>query len=55
MSVGDRIVYGDKRGTICFVGQVPPFLGTWFGIDWDSPNDGKHDGTYKGVRYFQAT
>lgn len=55
MSVGDRIVYGEKRGTIRFIGEVPPFAGTWFGIDWDCPNDGKHDGTYKGVRYFSAT
>lgn len=54
VSIGDRIVYGEKRGTILFVGEVPPFAGVWYGVDWDNWSDGKHDGSYKGVRYFYA-
>lgn len=29
-------------------------LGVWLGVDWDDPGRGKHDGSYKNVRYFAA-
>ena len=28
--------------------------GTWLGVDWDDPEEGKHDGAHEGVRYFKA-
>ncbi|XP_014259929.1 tubulin-specific chaperone E [Cimex lectularius] len=54
VKVGSRIQVGDQRGTVLFVGPVPPTKGLWLGIDWDDPRRGKHDGVYDGVRYFQA-
>ncbi|CAA9998071.1 unnamed protein product, partial [Nesidiocoris tenuis] len=53
-SVGQRIQVGDSRGTVMYVGPVPPTKGIWLGIDWDDPSRGKHDGVYDGQRYFQA-
>ncbi|KAL7060297.1 hypothetical protein AAHC03_09767 [Spirometra sp. Aus1] len=26
----------------------------WIGVDWDNPDRGRHDGSYKGVKYFNA-
>jgi dynactin complex subunit len=26
----------------------------WYGVEWDDPTRGKHDGLYKQKRYFQA-
>ncbi|XP_075211361.1 tubulin-binding cofactor E isoform X2 [Lycorma delicatula] len=55
IKIGQRVMVADgQRGTICYVGLVPPNEGTWIGIDWDDPSRGKHDGVYKGVRYFTS-
>lgn len=43
-----------RYGTVRFEGQVHGTKGTWLGVDWDQPDAGKHDGEYKGVRYFKA-
>jgi len=56
-SVGDRVQdLGDgHRGTVLFVGSVPPTKGVWLGVDWDAGDDrGKHDGCHEGTRYFTA-
>ena len=50
--VGTRIVYSGHVGTIRFVGQVGGTKGTWFGVEWDDPKRGKHDGVKDGKRYF---
>lgn len=52
--VGDRVEVGGDRGTICYIGTVEGYDGEWIGIDWDNPERGKHDGSVKGKRYFQA-
>jgi len=52
--VGHRIQVGEQRGTVLYVGSVPPTQGIWLGVDWDDPSRGKHDGVYEGVRYFKA-
>lgn len=54
ITIGDRIQVGDERGTVLYIGSVPPTKGTWLGVDWDDPLRGRHDGVYNGVRYFQA-
>lgn len=54
VAVGDRVQVGEDRGTVLYIGPVPPTKGTWLGIDWDDPLRGKHDGIYDGTRYFQA-
>ncbi len=45
-----------QRGTVRFVGEVPPTRGLWLGVEWDNPDiRGKHDGTHEGVKYFQTS
>lgn len=50
--VGKRISLGSHRGTIRYVGPVPPSSGEWLGVEWDDSSRGKHDGTSGGTRYF---
>ena len=52
IAVGARISLGPWRGTVRYVGHVPPTEGIWLGIEWDDASRGKHDGSHKGVRYF---
>ncbi|KAK6918072.1 CAP Gly-rich domain [Dillenia turbinata] len=57
LKIGDRVhAVGDRRriGTVKYVGAVEGHSGLWVGIDWDN-GDAKHDGSFNGVRYFQAT
>jgi len=42
------------KGTVRYVGEVPPTQGTWYGMEWDDPNRGKHDGIHNGIRYFET-
>ncbi|CAN1855259.1 Tubulin-folding cofactor E [Linum perenne] len=54
--LGQRVhSVGDPRriGTVKYVGTVEGYSGIWVGVDWDT-GEGKHDGTVKGTRYFQA-
>lgn len=39
-------------GTIKYVGLVDGTPGIWYGVEWDDPNRGKHDGVKDGRRYF---
>lgn len=52
--IGKRVICNNKIGTIKFVGEVPPHQGIYYGIDWDYPADGKHDGSFNGVKYFDT-
>ena len=49
-----RIRVGDKKGTVRWNGRLDgqPDSAEWMGVEWDSPEEGKHDGTYEGKRYF---
>ncbi|KAM7279303.1 hypothetical protein ACFE04_006437 [Oxalis oulophora] len=44
-----------RIGTVKYVGPVEGYSGTWIGIDWDDPKEGKHDGSLNNIRYFDAT
>ncbi|KAM9490668.1 LOW QUALITY PROTEIN: tubulin-specific chaperone E [Salvelinus alpinus] len=48
-AVGRR---GGERGTVRFVGTVPPTAGLWLGVEWDNPDRGKHNGSHEGGHYF---
>ncbi|XP_076619863.1 glyoxalase 1 isoform X1 [Colletes latitarsis] len=52
--IGSRIECDEHRGTLKYVGPVSDTKGQWFGIDWDDPARGKHNGTYEGIEYFKA-
>uniref|UniRef100_A0A7N6AFW1 Tubulin-specific chaperone E n=1 Tax=Anabas testudineus TaxID=64144 RepID=A0A7N6AFW1_ANATE len=51
-AVGRRVSIGGERATVRYVGPVPPTTGLWLGVEWDSPERGKHNGTHEGVQYF---
>ncbi|XP_041788956.1 tubulin-specific chaperone E isoform X2 [Chelmon rostratus] len=51
-AVGRRVSCGAERGTVQYVGPVPPTAGLWLGIEWDHPERGKHNGSHDGVQYF---
>ncbi|KAJ7377274.1 hypothetical protein OS493_030085 [Desmophyllum pertusum] len=52
--VGQRVLCEGFRGEIKYVGVVPPTSGEWYGIEWDEPDRGKHDGTNEGIKYFEC-
>ncbi|XP_057698475.1 tubulin-specific chaperone E [Corythoichthys intestinalis] len=54
-ALGRRVLCGQHRATVRFVGAVPPTEGVWLGVEWDDPTRGKHDGSREGVRYFTCS
>lgn len=51
--VGTRFhITSGHLGTIKYVGPVDGTPGIWYGVEWDDPNRGKHDGVKDGRRYF---
>ncbi|XP_030765565.1 tubulin-specific chaperone E [Sitophilus oryzae] len=52
--VGCRIESGGYFGTVRYIGKLPDYPGIWYGIEWDDPTRGKHNGTVNGVQYFQT-
>jgi len=53
LKVNDRVVVGNKLGTLRFCGTTEFATGIWAGVELDTP-DGKNDGTVKGMRYFKC-
>ncbi|XP_029318011.1 tubulin-specific chaperone E isoform X2 [Cottoperca gobio] len=51
-AVGRLVSCDGERATVRYVGPVPPTAGLWFGVEWDNPERGKHDGSHEGVQYF---
>ncbi|KAF9227719.1 RNI-like protein [Gyrodon lividus] len=41
-------------GTIKYVGHVTGTHGLWYGVEWDDPTRGRHDGVREGKRYFDC-
>ncbi|SPO00946.1 related to tubulin-specific chaperone e (tubulin folding cofactor E) [Cephalotrichum gorgonifer] len=52
--VGQRLSYDDLVCTVRYVGEVAGTSGAWLGVEWDDPTRGKHDGSHKGVKYFEC-
>lgn len=53
-AVGRRVSCGGELASVRYVGPVPPTAGLWLGVEWDSPDRGKHNGTHEGVQYFSC-
>lgn len=53
--IGDRLSYSGELCTIKFVGDIPPWPNdVSVGVEWDNVQKGKHDGSYKGKKYFES-
>jgi len=52
--VGQRLSFGGDLCTVRFIGIVQSTKGAWLGVEWDDPSRGKHDGSVKGLKYFQC-
>ncbi|KAL9139400.1 CAP-Gly domain [Amphidinium carterae] len=53
-SVGSRVMWNGKGGTVQYVGEVGFAAGEWVGIALDQPA-GMHDGSLFGEEYFSCT
>ncbi|BFZ54490.1 hypothetical protein PYCC9005_001527 [Savitreella phatthalungensis] len=58
VAVGERVSVGSARGTVGYVGPLPPGGGdgggVWVGVAWDEASRGKHSGTFDGVSVFEV-
>nr|XP_034805250.2 tubulin-specific chaperone E isoform X1 [Pan paniscus]XP_054955954.1 tubulin-specific chaperone E isoform X1 [Pan paniscus] len=52
--IGRRVEVNGEHATVRFAGVVPPVAGPWFGVEWDNPERGKHDGSHEGTVYFKC-
>ena len=53
--IGQRLSYDTALCTVRYLGEVEGTSGLWLGVEWDDQARGKHDGSHKGVRYFECT
>ncbi|KAK2161322.1 hypothetical protein NP493_1590g00002 [Ridgeia piscesae] len=53
--IGARFESDGYYGTIRFKGQVADTKGDWYGVEWDDPTRGKHDGAHGGTKYFTTS
>ncbi|EMP27272.1 Tubulin-specific chaperone E [Chelonia mydas] len=52
--LGRRILCDTEYATVRYAGSVPPTTGLWLGVEWDSPQRGKHNGSHEGIQYFKC-
>ncbi|CAG8971288.1 hypothetical protein HYALB_00001455 [Hymenoscyphus albidus] len=54
--VGQRVSFSNSPGTIRYIGPVDGAgkENVRLGVEWDNPARGKHDGKFKGKRYFEC-
>ncbi|WFD18773.1 hypothetical protein MCAP1_000984 [Malassezia caprae] len=51
--VGTRVARRGDTATVAYVGPLPPYEGTWYGVVWDRAGRGQHDGVGPdGTRHF---
>lgn len=62
IKVGDRVESDGHYATVRFIGKLPQADPSskgsdvlWIGVEWDESSRGKHDGSFKGVRYFETS
>ena len=44
MKLGTRLIVGEHKCTVKYMGEVAGKPGIWFGVEWDDPERGKNDG-----------
>ena len=44
--VGSRLVVGEHKCTIKYIGEVPEKSGVWYGVEWDDAERGRNDGLH---------
>ena len=55
IKVGSKVrLKSGKRGTVRYLGKTAFKDGEWAGIELDSTDGGRHDGSVRGVRYFEC-
>lgn len=55
VTVGSRVRCNDDFGTVKYIGEVQGYKGTWYGVEWDNAERGKHDGFVDDIQYFKTT
>ncbi|CAG5059932.1 unnamed protein product [Parnassius apollo] len=55
VSIGSRVKSGYDFGTVKYIGDVQGYKGIWYGVEWDNPARGKHDGFVDDIQYFKTT
>ncbi|XP_053620958.1 tubulin-specific chaperone E [Plodia interpunctella] len=53
--IGSRVKCGDDFGTVKYIGEVHGYKAVWYGVEWDDPGRGKHDGSVDDVQYFKTS
>lgn len=53
--IGCRVKCNDDLATVKFIGEVQGYKGIWYGVEWDEPTRGKHDGCVDGIQYFKTS
>ncbi|KAL0810625.1 hypothetical protein ABMA28_010739 [Loxostege sticticalis] len=53
--IGSRVKSNDDFGTVKYIGEVQGYKGAWYGVEWDDPARGKHDGSVDDVQYFKTS
>ncbi|PZC70463.1 hypothetical protein B5X24_HaOG216098 [Helicoverpa armigera] len=53
--IGSRVKSSDDFGTVKYIGEVHGYKGVWYGVEWDDPVRGKHDGSVDDVQYFKTS
>ncbi|KAF7637733.1 CAP-Gly domain-containing protein [Meloidogyne graminicola] len=54
VELNKRILLNNSKGVVKYYGELEVTNGFWVGVDWDDKYRGKHDGSYKGKKYFKA-
>jgi hypothetical protein len=53
--IGSRVKCNEDFGTVKYIGEVQGYKGAWYGVEWDDPARGKHDGSVDEVQYFKTS
>lgn len=52
--IGSRLSYNGDLCTVRYIGKIGHWDGMAYGVEWDNPNKGKHNGNLDGFQYFSC-